>query len=102
MFSGFQEILLIGLIIVGILVLPRMIKPQQAPPQIASYRPTSRLTWTFRLAIVLSILWPAGWTLYFKPWHQQSSVVPLILVGIGPVVVGWCIKWVLAGMKNKR
>jgi hypothetical protein len=102
MFSGVQEILLIGLLIVGVLILPRMMKPQPPPPKISPYRHDLGLTWTFRLAIVLSILWPTGWTLYFKPWHQQNGVVPFILVGMGPVVVGWCIKWVLAGMKNKR
>jgi len=100
MFSGFQELLLIGLIIVVILVLPRMIKPQESAPRITPRRPAPGLIWTLRLAIVLSILWPSCWALYFKPWHQQN-IVPFALVGAGPVIIGWCIKWILAGMKNK-
>jgi hypothetical protein len=100
MFSGFQEILLIGLIIVGIIILPRMIKPQPPPPKMAPFRPGPRLSWTFRLAVVLSILWPVCWALYLKPWQRDG--VSFAVVGIGPVVVGWSIKWVLAGMKNKR
>jgi hypothetical protein len=101
MFSGFQELLLIGLIIVGILILPRMIKPQQpAPRKITPRRSGPELVWTLRLFIVLSILWPLCWALYFKPWHQHNRI-PFIIVGTAPVIVGWCIKWILAGMKNK-
>jgi hypothetical protein len=101
MFSGFQEILLIGLIIMGILILPRMVKPQPPPPKTSVCRAAPRLTWTFRLAFVLTILWPACWALYFAPWRAPHRV-SFAVIGIGPVVVGWCLKWILAGMKNKR
>ena len=101
MFSGVQEILLIGLIILGILILPRMIKPQPPPPKITPGRTASRLSGSFRLAIVVSILWPVCWSLYFEPWQQKNWNV-FVLVGMGPVFVGWCIKWILAGMTNKR
>lgn len=100
MFSGFQEILLIMVIIAGIVILPRMIKPQPPPPTRTSHRSAPRLTRTLRLAVVLSILWPGCWALYCKPWQQEG--VFFAVVGLGPVVIGWSIKWVLAGMRNKR
>lgn len=101
MFSGVQEIILIGLIIAGIIILPRMIKPQSPSPKIAPARPGSRLSGMLRLAIVVSILWPVSWALYLKPWQQPVPIV-FVVVGIGPVVVGWCARWILAGMKSKR
>ena len=101
MFSGIQEILLIGLIILGILILPRMIKPQPPPPKPVPGRTARRLTWRLRLGVVLSILWPSCWALYSRPWQPGQGAVFAVL-GIGPVVVGWSIKWILAGMKNKR
>ena len=100
MFSGFQEILLIGLIIVGIFILPRMIKPQPPPKKMTLRRPRPRLTRSLRLAVVISILWPVCWALTIKPWQQNG--VLFAVVGLGPVVIGWSVKWILAGMKNKH
>jgi hypothetical protein len=100
MFSGIQEILLIMLIILGIIIIPRMMKPRPDPPKIVFQRSSLRLSWTLRLAIVLSILWPAAWAFYFRPWKQDLS--SFVALGLGPVVIGWSLKWVLAGMKNKR
>lgn len=100
MFSGIQEILLIALIVLGIFLIPRMVKPRPAPPKIIFQRPDLRLSWTLRLAIVLSILWPAAWAFYFRPWQQDLA--SFVALGLGPVAVGWSLKWVLAGLKNKR
>jgi hypothetical protein len=100
MFSGIQEILLIVVILLGIFLLPRMLKPQPPPRETIRRRPIPRLSWTLRLAIVVSILWVAAWTIHLKPWRQD--VTPFVLVGLGPVVVGWSLRWVLAGLKNKR
>ena len=100
MFSGIQEILLILLIISGIFLVPRMMNPRPAPQKVVLRRPALKFSWTLRLAIILSFLWPAACALYFKPWQQ--NVIPFVTLGIGPVVVGWSLKWVLAGMKNKR
>lgn len=99
MFSGIQEILLIVLIILGIFLIPRMLKPRPDPPKVFQ-RPGLRLSWTLRLAIVLSILWPAAWAFYLRPWQQDLAA--FVALGVGPVAVGWSLKWVLAGMKNKR
>ncbi len=101
MFSGFQEIVLVGLIIVGVIILPRMLKPQPRPPQTPPYRLAQRLKWTFRLAIVLSILWPAAWAMVLAPWRPQNRIA-FVLAGLAPVVVGWCIRWIIAGTKANR
>jgi hypothetical protein len=100
MFSGIQEILIILLIISGIFLLPRMMNPRQVPQKVVLRRAPLMLSWTLRLAIILTILWPVAWALYFKPWQQD--LVPFATVGLGPVLIGWGLKWVLAGMKNKR
>lgn len=100
MFSGIQEILLIILIVSGIFLLPRMMKSRPAAPKVTVRRPSLKLSWTLRLAIILSILWPVACALYFKPW--QHDAISFAAIGIGPVVVGWSVRWVLAGMKNKR
>jgi hypothetical protein len=100
MFSGIQELLLIVLIVLGIFLIPRMMKPLPAPRKAMLRRPVPRFTRALRLAIILSLLWPAVCALYFKPWQQNA--IPFVALGIGPVVVGWSFKWVLAGMKNKR
>jgi hypothetical protein len=100
MFSGIQEILLIVLIISGIFLIPRMLKPRPAPQKIVLRRPALTLSWALRLAIVVSIIWPAAWALYFKPWYHDW--IPFSVIGIGPVALGWSVNWVLAGMKKKR
>jgi hypothetical protein len=53
-----------------------------------------------RAAIVLSVIWPAACALYLKPWQQ--AVIPFAVIGIGPVVVGWSLNWIVSGMKSKR
>ena len=101
MFSGLQEILLIGLIIAGIIIVPRVLKPQsQSSPAPRRSAKDLKLTWPLRLAIVLSLLWPLCWVLYFKPW-QQTAIVSFVAVGIVPVAIFWCTKWVVGGVKVK-
>ncbi len=100
MFSGIQEILVIVLVISGIFLIPRMMKPRPAPQKVVLRRAPLELSWTLRLAIILSILWPLACAFYFKPWQQ--NLMPFATLGIGPVVVGWSLNWVLAGIKNKR
>ena len=100
MFSGIQEILLIVLIVSGIFLVPRMIKPRPVPRPVVLRRPAATFSWALRLAIVVSILWPAACALYFKPW--QHALMPFAVIGIAPVVVGWSLKWVAAGLKNRR
>jgi len=85
--SGIQEILVLIVIILGIFFLPRIINrgsqsvktPLRTSPQI------SALSGRLRLAIVLSILWPAVAALYFEPWYRNTSI--FIVCGIGPVIL---------------
>lgn len=100
MFSGLQEIVVIVLIVLGLILVPRMMAPRPAPRQPLVRHPALRITWTVRLAIVLSILWPLAWALYIKPW--QHDAVRFALVGIGPVAIGWSLKWVLDGISKRR
>lgn len=100
MFSGIQEIFLILIIVTAIFLLPRMLKPQQPPQPVRLRRTMLRLSWPMRAAIVLSVIWPAACALYLKPWQQ--AVIPFAVIGIGPVVVGWSLNWIVSGMKSKR
>jgi hypothetical protein len=100
MFSGIQEILLIVLIVLAIFLIPRMTKPRPAPEPIKFRRPDRSFSRPLRLAIVLTILWPMACLLYFQPWRQEA-LVPFAAVGIGPVVVGWCLRWVLSGIQQR-
>ncbi len=99
MFSGIQEILLIVLIVLGIFLVPRMLKPLPAPQKVVLHRPAMKFSWTLRLAIVISILWPLACAVYFRPW-QQAKILSAV-IGIGPVVVGWSVYWVVAGIKKR-
>ncbi|HSO19024.1 MAG TPA: hypothetical protein VLT88_06185 [Desulfosarcina sp.] len=100
MFSGVQEILLISAIILGLFFIPRMVKPRtSAGNKTVPTRTAPHLTWKLRLAVVISIIWPVAWALHFRPW--QHNAIAFAVVGIGPVVIGWSFKWVLAGMKHK-
>ncbi|BBO87092.1 hypothetical protein [Desulfosarcina ovata] len=100
MFSGIQEILIILLIVLGIFMIPRMLSPRHPPQQTIVRRSGPTLSRPMRFAIVLSLLWPAAWAVCFKPW--QNGLAAFSLWGIGPVVLAWSLKWVLAGKKNKR
>lgn len=100
MSSGIQELLLIVVIALGIFLIPRMMKPHPPPTPAKRRAQASSIPWAMRLAIVLSILWPAVWALHIKPWARDLTA--FLAWGIGPVIVGWSIKWVLAGFKNKR
>jgi hypothetical protein len=97
--SGIQEILLIVLIILAIFFVPRMTKSRPSPKPLLLRRSSPTLSGLLRLAIVISILWPVGCALYFKPWHD--AFIPFAVVGIGPVVVAWSLNWVMAGMRRK-
>ena len=99
MVSGLQEILIILIILLGLFFIPRMMNNRKAPPAVVFRRKPSRLSWAYRLAIVLSVLWPLACTAYFRPW--QDDAVSFAVVGLGPVIVGWSVHWVMAGKGKK-
>lgn len=98
MLSSIQEILVIVVILLAILFIPRMISPQRRPAPQKKYRPMRKirdLGVRWRLAIVASLLWLLGAAVYFRPW--QGTLESFLLFGGGPVILGWCITWVMAG-----
>ncbi len=102
MLSGIQEILVIVVILLAILFIPRMISPRPRPAM-KPFRPMRKirdLGARWRLGIVVSIIWILGTAVYF--WAWQGTYELFVLLGVGPVIVGWCITWVVAGFRPGR
>ncbi|RTZ99370.1 MAG: hypothetical protein DSY89_08535 [Deltaproteobacteria bacterium] len=97
--SGIQEILIIVLIILGILFIPRMTGSPAAVQQKATF-PRRRLSGFIRLVIVVSVLWPLGFAVYYRLWQGHSTA--FYVYGLGPVIVGWSLYWVMAGFIKKN
>ena len=95
--SGVNEILIIAALVLGIFFVPRMM-PAKRPAQIA--RKTIPLSGKMRLAIAVSIVYPLAVAAYFQPWKHE--LVKFLYVGIGPVVLYWLMKWVFAGIRDRR
>lgn len=101
MFSGIQEILLIAIIIGAILLIPRMTASRHRPsPRVLPQRKALSISRTARLAVVISFFWLSAWALVLKPW--QFDPTRFFALGVGPVAIGWALKWILAGKKKKR
>jgi hypothetical protein len=98
MFTGIQEILVLVAIIVGILFLPRILNRGQAKKQ-AETEPQFVLTGKMRLALGVSIVWPAAVAAYMQPW--KNDLYTYLYIGVGPVVLVWIIYWVFVGFRNK-
>jgi len=102
MLSGIQEILVIVVILLAILFIPRMMAPQRRPAT-KPFRPMRsirNLSVRWRMGIVISLLWLLGAAVYCRPW--QGKLESYLLCGVGPVVIGWCITWVVAGFRPGR
>lgn len=103
MFSGIQEILVLVIIILLIFIAPRILTRQRpsspAAPTVARF--PIRVTGRLRLAVVATILWPLIIAAYLRPWHSAHLSAYLFL-GLGPVLLGWAIAWVIAGFKKRR
>ena len=99
--SGLSEILLILLIIVVLFFLPRMVSRSAPATRKPPPRPlVKRLSGRFRLAILVSVVWPAAVAFWLKPW--QGNQLLFVAVGAAPVVVGWGGYWGLAGFRQYR
>jgi hypothetical protein len=95
--SGFQEILLIVIILLAIFFIPRMTARNAARPPMrpAVRRPPRQLGSRWRLAILASAIWLCGALLYFRPW--EGEWVRFGAIGALPVGVAWGLYWVFAG-----
>ena len=102
MFSGFQEILLIGLIVIGIIFLPRLLGRKDQPHKVPSSNLSSRihLTGFMRLAIFSSIAWLIATAVYFEPWLRLDQ--KYFLFGPGPVILFWGLYWIFTGFRIYR
>jgi hypothetical protein len=98
MFSGIQEILVLVIIILGILFLPRVLNRGRENRPAAS-SPAFPLSGRLRLALTVSIIWPALIAAYLQPWKQD--LITYLYVGPGPVVLLWLVYWVITGFKRK-
>ena len=95
--SGVNEILIIAAIVVGIFFVPRML-PAKRSVQVSNKMIT--LSGKMRLAIAISIVYPWVAAAYFQPWNK--NLLLFLYMGIGPVALYWLMKWVFAGIKDRR
>jgi multisubunit Na+/H+ antiporter MnhB subunit len=102
MLSGIQEILVIVVILLAILFIPRMMSPKRppAPKPVRPMRKIRNLGVWWRIAIVASVLWLLGAAVYCRPWAGEVELY--IFCGAGPVIVGWCVTWIVAGLRLGR
>ena len=95
--SGINEILIIAAIVAGIFFVPRLLPEKRALPV---SRKMITLSGKMRLSIAVSIVYPLAAAFYFQPW--KKVLVFFLYAGIGPVALYWLMKWVLAGIKDRR
>jgi len=98
MFSGIQEILVLVAIILGILFLPRILNRGQEK-QPVSFKPAVALSGKMRLAVAVSVIWPAAAAAFLQPW--ENNLYSFLYIGLGPVAGFWIIYWVFTGFRRK-
>ena len=98
--SGFQEILVIALIVLALFLVPRMRQPSRSSPPATVEKGTGTplLGGRARLAIFVSLVWVGLAAAYFRPWRSQWF--PFAYVGLGPVILGWGVLWVFKGFRK--
>lgn len=96
---GFQEILIVTAVVLGILFLPRIMNRPPARPARLPGRAGFRISAGMRIAVVLSLIYPALAAAYCQPWHRDP--IWFYYAGAGPVVIGWLLFWILAGFKKR-
>lgn len=94
---GFQEILIIVLVIGGIVAF-RPLFSKKAPAR-RPVRPMNRIGGKWRLALAASIVYPAAVAAYIRPW--KSDPFDFYYVGIAPVVLAWLVCWTVMGFKKR-
>lgn len=93
--SGFQEILLVAVILLGILFIPRMLPRKGAQ---TSTRPAMVISRNLRVAIVASVIYPIVAAAFLQPW--RNDLILFLYAGMGPVLLGWLFYWVHTGRKK--
>mgnify|MGYP000319884887 FL=1 len=93
--SGFQEILLVAVILLGILFIPRMLPRKGAQ---TSTRPAMVISRNLRVAIAASVIYPIVAAAFLQPW--RNDLILFLYAGMGPVLLGWLFYWVHTGRKK--
>jgi hypothetical protein len=94
---GFQEIFIISIIVAGVVFIPRMMESKRPAPRLVRGRKS--LSGRRRLAIALSIVYPLAAAAAMQPWRKNPTAFGYI--GLGPVLLGWLLYWVLQGFRRK-
>ena len=102
MFTGTQEIFVLIVIVIIVFFLPRVLSKNQAnrATQFSISKVFSVLTGQTRLAVIASFIWPLVVAGFLKPW--EKDLVTFLYIGIGPVMLGWSIRWVVTGFQKSR
>jgi hypothetical protein len=96
--SGFQELLIIVLIVFGIVFMPRIMPRKQvnrARPAVSRQSLSGRM----RLGIAVSLAYLGGMAAWLAPWGGDP--IPFLYAGAGPVLAGWLAYWVAAGFRRR-
>ncbi len=95
--SGFQEILVIIIIILAILFLPRITarNSDRKSTKPVFVKQSLPLSGRMRLAIVISAAWPLAAITLLEPW--QGRWIKFLYLGIAPVAAAWSFYWVRRG-----
>ncbi|MFC1798491.1 hypothetical protein ACFLZL_01640 [Thermodesulfobacteriota bacterium] len=96
---GFHEILIVAAIILGIIFLPSLLRKRQKPQVQRPIKPMIRLSGKMRMAVAASVIYPALASFYFQPWQKEPLL--FFYIGIGPVVLGWLLRWVFKGFGRR-
>lgn len=95
--AGVQEILVLVIIILAIFFVPRIMGPA---------RPATRqkivitVSAKMRLLLGLSAVWLLGTAMMLRPWQKDLTL--FLYVGVGPVLLGWMVRWVVSGFKKEK
>ena len=85
--TGFQEILLLIVLIAAILLFPRMTPAAKANRAAGAKRRGPLFSGPVRLAILASLLWPVVLAVATRPWSDSQNLMLFLLVGPAPVAV---------------
>jgi hypothetical protein len=92
-----QEFLVVVAIALAIFYLPRLMGRKPVAEPVA--KPLVLTGW-IRLAILVTVVWIAGFTALLKPWQDDAAL--FAYAGLGPVAALWGAFWVWSGYKKYR
>lgn len=95
--TGIQEILILAIIVLAIFFAPRILAKGNEKTQV---KPALVVSGKMRLAIAASIFWLLLAAAILQPWNQ--NLILFLYAGVGPVVFGWVINWVVLGFRNYK